>query len=123
LEGSDVIQLEILSLVPTSYNQCPHCETLYGQSGIGEQVHQEIMREYPPDLLQDHVRLSDWVIGLSKRYGAGIQIRVIDPQSALGFFKCLRHRVRKYPTFIVNGKARYTGWNQEALEALLQQAA
>jgi hypothetical protein len=30
--------------------------------------------------------------------------------------------VRKYPTFIVNGKARYTGWDKAALEALLQDA-
>jgi hypothetical protein len=80
------------------------------------------MQEYPPELLQDHIRLSDWVVELSGRYGAGIQMRVIDPQSALGFFKCLRHRVRKYPTFIVNGKAKYTGWDKQALEVLLQQA-
>ena len=117
-----MIQLEILSPVPTSYNQCPHCETLYGQAGIGARVHQEIMQEYPPDLIQDHMRLSDWVMELSGQYGPDIRIRVIDPQSALGFFKCLRHRVRKYPTFIVNGKARYTGWDKAALDALLQDA-
>ena len=80
------------------------------------------MQEYPPELLQDHVRLSDWVAELSKRYGRGIQIRVIDPQSGLGFFKCLRHRVRRYPTFIVNGKAKYTGWDRAALETLLRDA-
>lgn len=80
------------------------------------------MQEYPPELLEEHVRLSDWVMALSARYGSGIQIRVIDPQSGLGFFKCLRHRVRKYPTFIVNGKAKYTGWDKEALETLLQDA-
>ena len=117
-----MIRLEVLSLVPTSYNQCSHCETLYDQSGIGVKVHKEIMGEYPPDLLQDHVRLSFWLIELSQQYGPDIQIRVIDPQSGLGFFKCLRHRVRKYPTFIINGKLKYTGWDKEALEALLQEA-
>jgi hypothetical protein len=70
--------------------------------------------------MEDHVRLSDWVMELSGRYGAGIQIRVIDPQSGLGFLKSLRHRVRKYPTFIVNGKAKYTGWDKEELETLLR---
>jgi len=79
------------------------------------------MQEYPSELLEDHVRLSDWVMELSQRYGAGIQIRVIDPQSGLGLFKSLRHRVRKYPTFIVNGKAKYTGWDTVALEGLLQE--
>jgi hypothetical protein len=80
------------------------------------------MQEYPPELLQDHMRLSDWVMELSERYGRGIQIRVIDPQSGLGLYKCLRHRVRKYPTFIVNGKAKYTGWDRAALETLLRDA-
>jgi len=68
------------------------------------------------------MQLSDWVAELSRRYGRGIQIRVIDPQSGLGFFKCLRHRVRSYPTFIVNGKAKYTGWDKAALDALLRDA-
>ena len=81
------------------------------------------MQGYPADLLQEHIRLSDWVIELSERYGSNIQIRVIDPQSGLGFFKCLRHRVRKYPTFIVNGKAKYTGWDKAMLETLLQHAS
>lgn len=80
------------------------------------------MQEYPPALLQEHIRLSDWVTELSTRYGPDIQIRVIDPQSGLGFFKCLRHRVRKYPTFIINGKTKYTGWDKEALEGLLRSA-
>ena len=34
-----MIRLEILSLVPTSFDQCAHCETLYGQAGVGERVH------------------------------------------------------------------------------------
>jgi hypothetical protein len=70
--------------------------------------------------MEEHVRLSDWVLELSGRYGPDIRIRVIDPQSGVGFFKCLRHRVRRYPTFIVNGRAKYTGWDKEALETLLQ---
>ncbi len=80
------------------------------------------MQEYPADLLDDHIRLSDWVMELSRWYGSDIQIRVIDPQSGLGFLKCLRHRVRQYPTFIINGRAKYTGWDKGALEILLQGA-
>ena len=117
-----MIRLEVLSLVPTSYGQCAPCEALYDQAGIGVTVHKEIMQEYPPDLVQDYVRLSFWVEELAQRYGSGIRIRVIDPQSGLGLFKCLRHRVRKYPTFIINGKAKYTGWDKQALETLLQGA-
>jgi hypothetical protein len=115
-----MVRLEILSLVPTAYSQCSHCETIYDQAGVGAKVHAEIMQEYPPDLLRDHIRLSSWVEELARRYGANIQIRVIDLQSGLGVFKCLRHRVRQYPTCIINGKTKHTGWDKDALDALLQ---
>ena len=78
------------------------------------------MDEYPTDMLQDHIRLSEWVVELSQRYGPDIEIRVIDPQSGLGLWKSLRYWVRKYPTFIVNGKEKYTGWDKDALERVLQ---
>jgi hypothetical protein len=78
------------------------------------------MGEYPTDMLQDHIRLSEWVVELSQRYGPDIEIRVIDPQSGLGLWKSLRHWVRKYPAFIVNGKKKYTGWDKDALERVLQ---
>ncbi len=79
------------------------------------------MGEYPLEMLEDHVRLSDWVVELSQRYGDRILIKVIDPQSGLGFFKALRHWVRSYPTFIVNGRKRLTGWDKAALDAILQE--
>ena len=56
----------------------------------------------------------------ARRYGEAIEIRVIDPQSALGLWKSLRHWVRKYPTFIVNGREKYTGWDKDALEEILR---
>ncbi len=78
------------------------------------------MREYPDDLLEDHYRLSTWVEDLANKYKDHILIWVIDPQSGLGLFKSLRYWVRKYPTFIVDGRHKVTGWNREALEAILQ---
>ncbi len=115
------VRLEILSLVPTSYRQCSLCETLFHQSGAGKEAHEQIMREYPADLLEEHARLSAWVEKLSQRYGGQIEIRVIDPQSGLGLWKSLRHRVRKYPAFIVNGWW-LTGWYMDALDAALEDA-
>jgi hypothetical protein len=117
-----VLYLEILSLVPTGYSQCSHCETMFRQSGIGDQVRQEIMKEYPADMLEEHIRLSDWVVELVQRYGPDIRIRVIDPQSGLGLWKSLRHWVRKYPTFIINGREKYSGWDQGSLDAVIQKA-
>jgi hypothetical protein len=95
---------------------------MFSQSGIGEKVHQEIMGEYPPEMLEEHIRLSDWVVELVQRYGPEVRIRVIDPQSGLGLWKSLRHRVRKYPTFIINGREKYSGWDKGSLDAAIQAA-
>ncbi|MCJ7661386.1 MAG: hypothetical protein MUO67_19725 [Anaerolineales bacterium] len=78
------------------------------------------MREYPSDLLEDHIRLSALVVELVKRYNNRIMIYVIDPQSAVGFYKSLRYWVRKYPTFIIDGQEKVTGWDQARLEKTLQ---
>ena len=85
-------------------------------------MHGEILNEYPSDLLEDERRLAHWVWDLSDRYGDRLRIRVIDPQSGLGFYKCLRHWVRRYPAFIIEGRKRHVGWDREELEAALHEA-
>jgi hypothetical protein len=34
----------------------------------------------------------------------------------------LRHRVRTYPTFIVNDRDRHTGWDKTALNTIVRRA-
>ena len=83
-------------------------------------MHDQILREYPPHLLEDHYRLSALVVELVKNFEQRIAIQVIDPQSFIGFFKSLRYWVRKYPTFIVDGREKISGWDRSALEQALQ---
>jgi hypothetical protein len=78
------------------------------------------MREYPSDLIEDHIRLSSLVEELLMRYRNRILIHVIDPQSALGFYKSLRYWVREYPSFIIEGEQKITGWDQAMLEQAIQ---
>jgi hypothetical protein len=78
------------------------------------------MREYPSDLIEDHIRLSSIVVELVNRYRNRIIIHVIDPQSALGFYKSLRYWVREYPTFLVAGEEKISGWDQVKLEQVIQ---
>ena len=77
------------------------------------------MEEYPPDLKEEYLKLSDWIRELTQIYKDGLIIKLIDAQSILGFYKSLRHWVRKYPTFIVEGQEKYTGWDKKRLETLL----
>jgi len=77
------------------------------------------MDEYPPDLKEEYLKLSDWIQELIRIYEDRLLIKLIDAQSILGFYKSLRHWVRKYPTFIVEGQETYTGWDKKRLESLL----
>lgn len=77
------------------------------------------MEEYPPDLKEEYLKLSDWIRELTRIYEHRLLIKLIDAQSILGIYKSLRHRVRKYPTFIIEGKETYTGWDKKRLESLL----
>lgn len=58
----------------------------------------------------EYLRLSEWVRKTRKTYGQRVVIHVVDPQSLGGFWKVLKHRIRRYPTFLVDGGERVLGW-------------
>jgi hypothetical protein len=106
--------------MPADLFHCAHCERLFDAAGIGDAVHREIQAGYPPEILEQAGRLAAWLDELSLRYRERLHIRVIDPQSLQGFFKSLRHWVRRYPAFIV-GHLKYVGWERAALDGLLEE--
>jgi len=65
------------------------------------------------------LKLCDWIRELIRLHKDRLLIKLIDAQSILGFYKSLRHWVRKYPAFIVEGKETYMGWDKSRLESLL----
>ena len=77
------------------------------------------MDEYPLDSKEEYLKLCDWIRELTRLYKDSLLIKLIDAQSILGFYKSLRHWVRKTPAFIVEGKETYTGWDRERLQSLL----
>lgn len=115
-----VISLQVIAPVITSFYHCMHCEQIFSQAGIGQQVHQEEIDQYPEDVKQEFTKLADWMFEVAHQFGDQIQIQVIDPQSIEGFLKSLRYWVRKYPTFIVNGRDKLIGWDKASLDAMLQ---
>ena len=113
------ILLEIVSKVFTTFNHCRHCEILFGQAGLDQKFHQKEINEYPSDLKEEYIILSDWIRELRRLYKHRLLIKLIDIQSPLGIYKTLRHRIRTYPTFVVEGKETYAGWDKNHLEGLL----
>ncbi len=114
------VSVQVIAPVLTNFFHCMHCERVFDQAGIGRQVHQEELEQYPEDAKQEAARLANWLFDLAHRYDDQIHIRVIDPQSPEGLFKSLRYWVRKYPTFIVDGHEKVTGWDQATLDTILQ---
>jgi hypothetical protein len=116
------VLLQVLAHVPTSYFHCLHCEQLFDAAGLGRPVRGEMRADYPPDLLDEAAQLAGWLQDLSERYGGRLHIQITDPQSLEGFLKSLRYWVRHYPTFIIDRRRKYSGWDAQALERLLAEA-
>ncbi|UCC63377.1 MAG: hypothetical protein JSV36_22040 [Anaerolineae bacterium] len=114
------IQLQVIAPVLEGYGLCNTCELLFSEAKLDSGPVERGLDEYPPDWIKDYQRLSEWLVDLSARYGHCILVKVIDPQSLEGFFKCLRYRVRRYPAFIVEGQKQMVGWDKKELEAILE---
>jgi hypothetical protein len=89
------------------------------EASMGEHPAARALAEYPQEWQDDYRRLTEWVYDLAGRYGDRILIKVIDPQSPEGLIKSLRYRVRRTPTFVIEGKKRVVGWQREQLESAL----
>ncbi len=114
------IQLEIIAPLVSGLKHCQQCTPFLDDAGVSDQINRREMGSVPEDVWQDYVRLSDLVRDLSARYGPSLQIRLVDPQTPGGFWKSLRHWVRKYPTFIIDGRRKLTGWDTGVLDQALQ---
>ncbi len=113
------IRLEIVTKMLTFFGQCRRCEIVLDQVDLGKKSYQKQVEDYPPDLKEEDTKLWEWIRELTRLYKHRLLIRLIDVQSPLGIYKSLRHRIRTYPTFIVEGKETYAGWDRDRLENLL----
>jgi hypothetical protein len=116
------VRLEVIAPTFEGMGICTVCELVMSEAGVGEHPTHRGLDEYPTDWQEEYRQLLEWVYGLGDRYGPRILIKVIDPWSAEGLLKGLRYRVRRYPIWIVNGGTKIVGWDQRAIEAVLDQA-
>lgn len=114
------ISIQVITPVLTNFFHCMHCEQLFHHAGIGQQMHQDLLEQYPENFKQEAAYLAYLLSEVTQRYGDRIHIQVVDPQSLAGFLLSLRYWVRRYPTFIVNGRKAFVGSDQEGLERVLQ---
>ena len=115
------VTLEIVAPLISGAKHCCHCQIFMEDAGIDGRVQQEELSSFPEEMWQDYTRLSGMVRDFAGRYGAQLRITLIDPHTPMGFWKSIRHWVRRYPAFIVNGRAKYVGWNSDVIDSLLRQ--
>ncbi|MDW8068519.1 MAG: hypothetical protein RML46_06375 [Anaerolineae bacterium] len=114
------MQLQVLMPIPTVFRHCLVCEAL--SAGIvGDLARQEMVGEYPAEFLEEFDRLMRWINELTLRFGPALKVRVIDPQSPEGLWKCLRYGIRRYPAFILPDGRKVVGWEWDALEGALRE--
>jgi hypothetical protein len=117
------VQVEILTYAPTEFYHCQHCEVVWDQVGLGPRIRADQRGVgLPPDLQAEYEAISDWVGDAQRRYGTRLQVSVVDVASVEGVFKALRHRARRFPAFIVDGKERIVGFDRDKLDSALTRA-
>lgn len=114
------INIDVFFPVPEGWGMCTSCEVMISQANLGPAPQERGLEEYPPEWQEDFKRLSATLISLSGRYQDQLQIRIWDPRSLQGMLKSIRHWVRRYPTYVVNGQKKYTGWDTSQLEKDIQ---
>jgi hypothetical protein len=121
--GAAVARLEILAYAPTEMFHCLHCEAVWGHLGLGQAIHEEQRQSLlPPDLGEEYERISDWVAGALDRHPGRLEVRLVDAASVEGVGKALRHRLRRFPAFVVNGRRTVVGFDPTRLEAAVSEA-
>ena len=114
------VEIEVIAPLASGVKHCQHCQPFLEDAGISAPIQQQEIDSYPEEMWRDYARLSDLVRNLSGRYGDQVRIVLIDPHTPVGFLKSVRHWVRRYPTFIVNGSAKYTGWDEGSIADLVR---
>lgn len=114
------ILVEILAYAPTQFYHCQHCEVVWQPVGAGERFHQEQLEtSIPEDLQREYSDLSNWVRDSVEIYGGRVVFKVIDAASVEGFLKSVRYGVRRFPTFVVDGKDKHTGTDMVRVKQLI----
>lgn len=99
------VTIEIVAPAPTEFFHCLHCELVWRESGMGARIHAEQRASaLPPDLARQYLEIGEWAQDLVARYGDRIRLRVIDVLSVEGFYQAVRHRLGRFPAFIVDGQ-------------------
>jgi len=116
------VEVDVIAPLPEGWGLCVTCEMMMSRASLDKNPYERAFEVYPPEWRQDFENLSAFIFELSPTYGDSILIRIFDPRSPSGLWKSIRHWVRKYPAFIINGRQKFCGLDQTYLIPALQAA-
>ena len=116
------VQVDVIFPMPEGWGICLSCEMLMARARLDQAPYERGLDEYPPEWQEEFQRLSSIIMSLAEQYQNGILIRIWDPRSLQGLWKAIRYGARRYPTFIVEGRAKVTGWDTNQLEQQIRAA-
>lgn len=114
------VTVEVISLILSSFSHCKHCQVFIDGVGVGHQVHWADIEAYPEPLKEEYTRLFSVVHEIADKHAGQVIFKITDAQSIPGLWKQIRHGIRRYPAFIVDGNEKVVGWDLEQLEAVIQ---
>ena len=117
------VPVDVIAPAPEGWGLCQACELLMARAQLDQAPPERGLDELPPEWRADFQRLSALIFDLSRRYGDKLIIRVYDPRSLPGLIKAVRYGARRYPTFVVAGRTKITGWDTAALDRALGEVA
>jgi len=109
--------VEIIAYAPTSFYHCTHCEVVWREMDFDRGIRKEqVASALPADIAQEYQAVSDWVRKIFQLYCDQVIVKVIDAASVEGFWKTLRHGLRRYPAVVIGSKKISSGLNFSAAE-------
>ncbi len=101
---------------PENFGVCPVWETLVEQANLNHSTLTHNIDEYPPDWQEDLLRMSDLILKLSNRFSDEVVFRIWNPFSPQGLLKCIRYRIHRFPSFLINQQSVMVGYDFTDLE-------
>ena len=118
----NTVLIEIVAPMLSSVEMnCRRCNFVFDYLGLQNKYRNDCVAEYPEEWKEAVGYVSGWIKEILKLYRHRVRIRVIDAQSPLGLWKQIRHRVFRFPAFIIDKKSTYIGWDPRRLEVLIDE--
>ena len=115
------MQVDVITPIPARWGLCgPHC--IVGGMFATPREPDDSLDDLPPQARRELVDLVALLEELGRDWSGRVRFRLIDPRSLPGLWLCLRHGVRRYPTFVVPGVGTLAGADRGALASALASA-